>query len=579
MLWNVYVAIDDTKKVPYPKTTYSHNKENFEKINKAWRWIYCSVNDFEATQKEMDEKKVKTKRNIPFLKKINWVFADLDVAKAWDWQEQEDIDIKKMDIVKWLFEKCDPSIIIDTANWLQPIRKLKNSNTTEEYQKRYVNVINWVIEWSKTIWASWDKVKDVTRVLRVPWYNHMKWKPYMCKLLQDEDREYELEDMEKIFLDYIPKEKKVEKRTTDDTNKTQQYMAVENLDFKEVIIRAFSSMNRSCEFDKQNRLTIDGRLTGNFIWKVWTDKFIASTSHESFEWNLVTSVAEIQSVSSKEAYKWILDTFNIKSETVLKSHAIKNKIPKLEYDKVWYIYGNETFDAFDCMMSWELVTIVAESNSGKTTFAMDIIQANAKLGKKWFYINLEFPIETMREWRRLFLNNKKKRNLTDLEPLTRDEKYQKDKYVKEKLAQFDYHNAPKGMELDDIVDLIVEKQKEWYWLIVIDTFSRILWNLDSAIARTNQNKTMEILQALWQNLWIVIINLHHTNRKWTFEWSQKIMDLSNVFIIMTRDEDMDWNRMTLFDLTKDKFIGSIELETYYRKHEYSLTPPLKESPF
>jgi len=34
-------------------------------------------------------------------------------------------------------------------------------------------------------------------------------------------------------------------------------------------------------------------------------------------------------------------------------------------------------------MEWELVTIVANSNSWKTTFAMDIIQANERLGKRW----------------------------------------------------------------------------------------------------------------------------------------------------------------------------------------------------
>lgn len=253
-----------------------------------------------------------------------------------------------------------------------------------------------------------------------------------------------------------------------------------------------------------------------------------------------------------------------------KKQEWKTEIPKLVYEKLGYLYWNKTFDAFDCMMSGELCTIVARSNSWKTTFAMDIIQTNADRWKKCYYINLEFPIETMRQSRRLFINKKKKRNLTDIEPLTTIEKQSMDNYIAKKLRQFEYHNNPNWMKIEDVVDIVIDKQKQWYWLFVIDTFSRITWNLDSSIAHTNQNKTMETLQELCQNLWIVVILLHHTNKKWEFEWSQKIMDLSNVFITMSADEDMNWDRITKFALSKDKFVSSIEIDTYYENQEYSL---------
>jgi hypothetical protein len=73
---------------------------------------------------------------------------------------------------------------------------------------------------------------------------------------------------------------------------------------------------------------------------------------------------------------------------------------------------------------------------------MDIMQANADLGKKCFYINLEFAIETMRQGRWLWLNKKKKRNLTDLAPLSAEDKAYMDNYVSKKLNQFAYHNSP-----------------------------------------------------------------------------------------------------------------------------------------
>jgi hypothetical protein len=71
---------------------------------------------------------------------------------------------------------------------------------------------------------------------------------------------------------------------------------------------------------------------------------------------------------------------------------------------------------------------------------MDTIAKNSKLGRKCFYINLEFAIETMRKSRWLWLNGKKKENLTDLNPLTEEEEKEMNKYVEENLKKFDYYN-------------------------------------------------------------------------------------------------------------------------------------------
>jgi hypothetical protein len=71
---------------------------------------------------------------------------------------------------------------------------------------------------------------------------------------------------------------------------------------------------------------------------------------------------------------------------------------------------------------------------------MDTIAKNSKLGRKCFYINLEFAIETMRKSRWLWLNKKKKENLTDLNPLTEEEEKEMNKYVEENLKKFDYYN-------------------------------------------------------------------------------------------------------------------------------------------
>jgi len=264
-----------------------------------------------------------------------------------------------------------------------------------------------------------------------------------------------------------------------------------------------------------------------------------------------------------------LDYFKTKYNIEVKNDKKTIDIQPIQYDKQWYLYGNNTFDKFDCCMSWELLVVVALSNTWKTTFAMDMISKNVEIWKKCFYINLEFAIETVRQSRWLFANWYTKRHLTDLDPLPLEQKQKMDNYVQKQLKKFDSYSNPKWISLIDLVEMIKEKQKQWYGFFVVDTFSRIEWNLDSSKSHTSQNEAMQVLQDLCQAIWVVIVLLHHTNKKWEFEWSQKIMDLANVFIVMSRDEDLMWQNITKFSLTKDKFISYKEIEAIYNNWEYT----------
>lgn len=218
-------------------------------------------------------------------------------------------------------------------------------------------------------------------------------------------------------------------------------------------------------------------------------------------------------------------------------------------------------------MSGELVTIVAESNSWKTTFAMDIISKNAELWRKGFYINLEFPIETMWQSRWLWFHWKGKEALTDLSELTPYEKEDMEKYIDTMLKKFDYYNNAQWISLEALELLINEKAMLWYELFVIDTFSRIGWNMLNE-ARESQNKCMAALQEMAQKLDVAIVVLHHTNRSGTWEGTQKIMDLSNVFIIIEKDSNCDGVPYRRYKLMKDKFTPDKEIELYYKGWEY-----------
>lgn len=230
-------------------------------------------------------------------------------------------------------------------------------------------------------------------------------------------------------------------------------------------------------------------------------------------------------------------------------------------------YPAEAFKDFECIMTWELATIIAESNSWKTTFALDMIERNAKKWIKWFYINLEFPIETMRQSRWLWFHGKSKKDLTEDWTLTKEEIKDMEDYINWNLSKFKYYNSPNWISLQKLEQIIEVSAMEWYQLFVVDTFSRIQWNLEKD-ARNSQNVCMEHLQELAQRLNIAIVMLHHTNRQWTWEGSQKIMDLSNVFIVISKEVDAECEEYRNYKLLKDKYVVSKEVDVYYHWGRY-----------
>jgi RecA-family ATPase len=135
-------------------------------------------------------------------------------------------------------------------------------------------------------------------------------------------------------------------------------------------------------------------------------------------------------------------------------------------------------------------------------------------------------------------------------------------YINNNLNKFKYYNSPNWITLQRLEQIIEIWAMDGYQLFVVDTFSRIQGNLEKD-ARNNQNKCMEELQELAQRLGIAIVMLHHTNRSGTWEGSQKIMDLSNVFIVITKEEDGEWVEYRNYKLMKDKYVVNKEVDVYY----------------
>lgn len=386
----IYVLIHDKGEEKYVRTFYEFDEKFFQQENKKGWGAYFAVNDFEATEEEMKAIGKKTKRNIPFLKKINHVFADLDIAKSGDGQTREQKEEKKEMLMFELYDICPPSKVIGTSNGIQPLWELIDCGIDEESQRRYVALINGIIAWSKTKGAAGDEVKDVTRVLRLPNYYHMKEEPFLCKVIAEESFKYRLEDLEKTFKDFIKAEKvqtweKPMSRKLDDLS-----LAIDRLDIQDVAKKAFSSIGRSCEFDKQGRIILDGRLSGNFQGKNGDRQYLASTSHEAFTGNKITATADIKQITNKEARAWIIDEFNLRKEVIKKKNEPVEKRELTNY----YSWGTQGLTDSIAPIKRTTYSIIGGGYGvGKTPFCLNLALANAKMGHKVLYLSLEMDTD------------------------------------------------------------------------------------------------------------------------------------------------------------------------------------------
>lgn len=604
MFGNVYVLLDDTGKEKYTKTYYSEDPIEFTDLNSKGRGVYCSVNTFEATEEQMKEKWVKTKRNIPFLKKINAVFADIDIAKKGDNQTREQKEEKKKTLLSELMKICEPSCVLDTSNGIQPLWIIGDYPIDEASQKRYIALINGIIERSKTVWGAGDAVKDVTRILRLPWYNHMKEEPYPITVKNYSDRDITIEEMEKAFASYIPQKaefnREMPQREQRELQTSKQYQEVERLDFKEVIIRAFGAVGRSCEFDNQDRLIIDWRLTGNFIGKNGDRRYIASTSHEAFAGNMITSVWEIMQVSNKEAYKWILETFNIKTESEIKQQKpevirddVWDKTEKIKIDhtrKTPFTRWLETVNKKFTLPDNELIVLIGHPWMGKTEWCFFLARQNIAKGNKVAFYSLELSKQAMLE-----RTARRQAGVTRYDKQIQNYNLTQKQYADQYLAELqntdwlDIIGIKKAPTIDELEKEINEQYAIGYRMFFIDNLGKI--DIQGANEIDAFGSITSRLQTLMGQLNCPIILLHHCSKPqkyqqfikpaWPsgFRWSQKILDnctrMQEIWRLVDPDAATSDPEVTLFQY-KHWPSGNVgRVEMLFDRWDYKQ----KENPF
>lgn len=558
---------DDTKqgrdlarKLDQDKFSNEDLERWLEAYNKKWAGVFFSINSM-----------------------LPWERDKASVTRVNAWACEVD-NLSKEDQLKLIsVAPLAPSLIIESHKSFHMYRFAKDG-TIENWTK--------VCRWLRNFFGGDPAIaSDISRVLRVPWYNHMKDanNPFMCDIIDGNWEYYTEEEMLKAYPDTetladkearaIKKEQQLKQAVwNDDARERIKAMdskaMLERISWTSLVWWDIITFKHNSNWTEQ--IYCNWKSTGcriDKVGKIWsTDKW----------WpNWTNWIAWYGGVDWKEIYKWIKEEFPFvlpeKKEETKSVDSILSAIDTDINTELHTYYYPKGFEKFNSFLSGELVTIVAPSNSWKTTFAMDIIKRNTAEGRKCFYINWEFRIETVWVNRWLRRNGKTKEALWDKNPLTPEERKDMEKYVADSLGQFWYDCSPMGYKLEDLVQLITEKTKEWYELFVIDSLSKIQWNLTNE-ARSHQNQTMETFLALVQKLNIAVILLHHTNKFGKFEGSQKIFDFSNVFITMAKQED-EFVKIPsrIFKLEKDKYVNDVELDMYYDIKTGTYTESLSEA--
>lgn len=296
----VYTVLDDKKKLS-ARENIPYDPESFKFLNAQGYGIYFTPNSFNGRR---------LKENI---KKINAIYGDLDVAKTEDNLPQDEIEVRKAQVINALNNYCRPSVIIDSRNGIFPIWYIDEPSIEDEALLMREQISRGLVAWSKTKGCAGDNTHNIDRLIRLPGYYHNKKEPYLVKILQDEDRIWTLAELKNFFWselklsDYRPQQDK------DWENTDPVYREIDRLDIRTVLVDAFSVLGQRAEFDEMNRLYVDGKSHGMFVNREGGN-FLANGGCSHYEGgNIITSLAKVLGISNKDAFKRIVEKYNIKT--------------------------------------------------------------------------------------------------------------------------------------------------------------------------------------------------------------------------------------------------------------------------
>lgn len=535
------------------------SRENLERCEKLQTkypyWIYFSVNPMEEG-----------KRDAASVKMIQTWITDID-----DWDKASQLKMIQNAPLK-------PTFVVESVHGFHLYYLADNPLDKDQYTEGNLGL--------KDYYNGDVKVcKDTARVLRIPWFYHMKGKPEMVKFRMDLSSGwiYTFEDMLKNFPKKPEEVKPVEEYKptpkTFDCSDTY-WQKVNNLDTKEMLLNLSGSKWVAWElisfrkYSNGEQIICNGKET--WCW-LDTNGLIGSWDHgwptrvQWIEWYLKRKLTKSEWYDlSKEIDKWYPQLAEKKKEAVKLNVEEKiynpTKVPKLvKPDFTWW--SRELDSHLWKMKKGQLVILLGETGAGKTTFATFMARKN----KGCCYFVLEDTVENIaaryamkRAW--ITVDQYNEGTWTD----EQEQAYEK-AYLSFRNKDIGLINIWKKIEIEQLIESIKELKAQGHTLFFIDNLGFIIGDGDSEATQTADISSKLVSLCLQENVCIVL--LHHFKKKWKaldqrdisqMRWSGKLWDDAFTVVEYIRDDNQ-----TFLRVFKDRTRWNLKIyEIGYDRGEY-----------
>ena len=506
------------------------------KIHLEWGWVFFSVNPMTPWKRDQ--------------KSVTWV-------TAWICEMDNRTKEEQKKLIK--IAPIKPTFIVESERsyhlyWI-------SKDWTKENRNKIGNGLRNFFDWDPA-------VVDISRVLRLPWFEHQKNpnNKFMIKLELDYELcSFNTENKEEDMLEAYPdhrklseikreaeaKERVLKSNLWDDTFRDR----VKAMD-TETLLRQISWTKlvnwENIEFIQNSNWTkqieVNGKSTGSWIDKNW--------KIGSYDWgwpNWTNRVFRYWNVDWKWLYSWIKDNY----PEMLESKWIKTKEVKIVKEEMWdidftkitpYTRGLESLDnSFGRFDNQKLIVTVWESQSWKTEFTFFQARKNADKWHKVCYLALEMNKKNM-ILRIAMKRNKITKAQRDNKDLSEEQKHNI-RELYQKLWNYTNLNILhlSSPTIDNIITEIEEKHKEWYTLFYVDNLWFIAWEWNEF---ENTTEAIRKLKDITNKHELTINLIHHFN-KWNTQERNTPRGIASIRGSGKIENDVDYAMQVWRDLDPD----------------------------
>lgn len=512
--------------------------------NEKWAGIFFSVNGMQEG-----------KRNKDSVTTINsWIC---------------EVDWLSKDLQRSMIMNCPlyPSMIIESKSSLHLYRFAEN--WTKENWNRICNWLRNYFDWDPA-------VVDISRVLRVPGYNHCKDRndKFMIEIVWWVGSSYNEDQMSKAFPDQRSvteiKQSMIQKESNASKDLWWDYFRerVKAMDSKsmlnEISWHEFVNWDQ-ISFQKNNNWTEQIYVNWKSTW-CWIDK---SWKVGSLSWWWPNRTNRVFRYSQCDGSKLAKRVFEKHPEmkqskfikTIEKKEVAKKDI-RVEKDRVIFDFDKNKFtrwlDSLDKNFRkpdtlWELIVLFWSPGSWKTEFCFFLARNNGKNAIATSYFALEVPEDAiLKRWslRKLWLSWED----LDFDRLTWEDKIRVQKYLddfkrdtKDFMKIISITSSP---TIEDLLEKMEQERQDWKTFFIIDNLWKIDWNPEENVRFADITSKLQTFA--YKNKVQVVLQ-HHTVKAFRtkndsvetafeskifwpdwFRWSAKIKDNATRMVEINR---------------------------------------------